>query len=109
MALSCSWCGEPIGADEGYRAYEPAGERAAVFCRLEHVVPWAINGPHWAAGAVAEPAEVAAGPRQCSRCEAELGDTRVLLVHHRGDHRIADAFCTVEHLREWAGAGGRWR
>jgi hypothetical protein len=109
MALSCSWCGEPIGADEGFRAYEPAGERAAAFCRLEHVVPWAINGPHWAAGTVAEPSEVAAGPRQCSRCEAELDDVYVLLVHHRGDHRIADAFCTVEHLREWAGAGGRWR
>jgi hypothetical protein len=32
----------------------------------------------------------------------------VLLVRHRGEHRIGDAFCTVEHLAQWAKAGGRW-
>jgi hypothetical protein len=30
-------------------------------------------------------------------------------VHHRGEHRIADAFCGADHLRDWAQAGGRWR
>jgi hypothetical protein len=33
----------------------------------------------------------------------------VLLVRHRGEHRVADGFCSVDHLNEWAKAGGRWR
>jgi hypothetical protein len=103
----CSWCGGAIDPDDGYRAYEPAGERAAAFCRLEHVVPWAIQGPHWEAGETPPPA-AALAPHRCSRCEAELTETLVLLIRHRGEHRIADAFCSAEHLREWAGAGGRW-
>ena len=106
---TCSWCGAAVEADDGFRAYEPAGERAATFCRLEHVVPWAIRGPHWDAGALAEPPGVAAGARRCSQCDAELGEVHVLLVRHRGDHRIADDFCSVEHMRTWAAAGGRWR
>ena len=37
MSLSCSWCGIGVDDDEGFRAAEPAGERVAAFCRLEHV------------------------------------------------------------------------
>jgi hypothetical protein len=107
--MRCSWCGAAVGPDDGFRAYEPAGERAAAFCRLEHVVPWAIQGPHWSAGALADPEEIEPAPLRCSRCEAEFGDVRVLLVRHRGAHRIADGFCSVDHLREWANAGGRWQ
>jgi hypothetical protein len=33
----------------------------------------------------------------------------VLLVRHRGEHRVADDFCSVEHMGEWAKAGGRWQ
>jgi hypothetical protein len=33
----------------------------------------------------------------------------VLLVRHRGDHRVADDFCSTEHMAEWAKAGGRWQ
>ena len=106
---TCSWCGAAVEADDGFRAYEPAGERTATFCRLEHVVPWAISGPHWDAGALTEPAEVDAGVSRCAHCDAELGEVHVLLVRHRGDHRIADAFCSVEHARAWAAAGGRWQ
>jgi len=105
----CSWCGEGIDAGEGWRAYEPAGERRAVFCRLEHVVPWALDGPHWEAGALTEPARLEEGPLLCSQCGAELGEVHVLAVHHRDEHRIGDAFCSVEHLADWAKAGGRWR
>ena len=43
MAEVCTWCGAEVEAGDGFRAYEPAGERRAVFCRLEHVVPWAIQ------------------------------------------------------------------
>jgi hypothetical protein len=115
----CSWCGEDVEPDDGFRAYEPAGERRAVFCRLEHVVPWSIQGPHWEAGALDEPnlplgqavpgreAEEAASD-VCSHCGEELGQISVLLVRHRGEHRIADAFCSSEHLFEWAKAGGRY-
>jgi hypothetical protein len=52
---------------------------------------------------------VAEVPQRCSHCDAELGDVYVALVRHRGDHRITDGFCSVEHLGDWAAAGGRWR
>lgn len=45
----CSWCDGPLELDDGFRLAERPGERAAAFCRLEHVVPWAISGrPQWA-------------------------------------------------------------
>ena len=50
----CTWCGTRRRAEDGFRAYEPAGGRRAVFCRLEHVVPWAIRGAYWEAGAEAD-------------------------------------------------------
>ena len=104
----CSWCGAAVAAGDGLRAFEPAGERRAVFCRLEHVVPWVIRGAHWAPGGV-DPGELRDGlDERCARCGQPLGDTHVLLVRHRGDHRIADAFCGVAHMQAWASAGGRW-
>lgn len=108
-ALRCSWCGVEIGADEGYRAAEQAGERFAAFCRLEHVVPWAIQGPHWAAGTLAQQPREEPGLARCAHCDAALDETRVLLVRHRGEYRIADAFCTTDHMKTWASAGGRWQ
>jgi len=105
----CSWCGTPVERDDGFRAAEPAGSRRAVFCRLEHVVPWFIQGPHWDAGDLEEPSGIDADITLCAHCGTELGDTRVLLVRHRGEHRIPDAFCSAVHLNEWAKAGGRWR
>jgi UDP-N-acetylglucosamine 1-carboxyvinyltransferase len=50
-AERCSWCGETIAADDGWRVGERAGERIAAVCRLEHVVPWAITS----AGAAPHP------------------------------------------------------
>ncbi|MQA74510.1 MAG: hypothetical protein GEU88_09265 [Solirubrobacterales bacterium] len=105
----CTWCGKPVEGDHGFRLYEVAGERRAAFCRLEHIVPWAIRGAHWEPGGPVEPREVAARPRRCSQCDAELGEVHVLCVRHRGDHRISDAFCSVDDLTAWAKAGGRWR
>lgn len=102
----CSWCGRAVEADDGYRLVEVPGERHAIFCRLEHVIPWAIRGAHWEPGGPTEPP---AAVEQCAQCEASLGDVRVVLVRHRGEHRITDAFCSVEHLTRWAKAGGRWR
>jgi hypothetical protein len=97
-----------VALDEGWRAAEVPGARRAVFCRLEHVVPWHIQGPHWEAGELDE----AAGPvdelEACSYCAEPLGDVRVLMVRHRGEHRIPDAFCSVGHLAAWAKSGGRW-
>ena len=95
-------------AGDGFRAYEPAGERRAVFCRLEHVVPWAIRGAHWEAGALDEPAGLDERPLRCSHCGAELGDVHVLLVRHRGEHRISDELLLGRSPADWAKAGGRW-
>jgi len=107
----CSWCGTDVEPDDGFRLVEPEGERQAVFCRLEHIVPWAIQGAH------AEPAdpgelddyEEELGLGVCAQCGEELGPARVLLVRHRAEHRIADGFCGMEHLVSWAKRGGRWR
>jgi hypothetical protein len=79
----CSWCGVDVSEGDGFRAAEPVGERKAIFCRL--------------------------GLGRCAHCGEELDDGRVLLIRHRGEHRIADAFCGTDHLFEWAKAGGRWR
>ncbi|MGH2950032.1 MAG: hypothetical protein ACRDPC_27845 [Solirubrobacteraceae bacterium] len=105
MNERCAWCGRDVDADDGYRAYEPAGSRQAAFCRLEHVVPWAIRGAMWEPGpAVDDP-----GLHACAWCGGELTDAHVMIVRSRGEHRIDDGFCTVEHLLEWAKAGGRYR
>jgi hypothetical protein len=104
---TCSWCGTAVEPDDGYRLAESAGARRAVFCRLEHLVPWAMQGPRWEAGEVQEPPGVELA--HCAQCDAPLSDTRVVLVRHRGEHRIPDAFCSVEHAADWAKAGGRWR
>jgi hypothetical protein len=106
---ACTWCGAEVEADDGFRAYEPAGERRAVFCRLEHLIPWSIQGAHWEAGTMPEAPALDEGATNCSHCGAELGETHLLLVRHRGEHRVADTFCGVDHMTEWAKAGGRWQ
>ncbi len=104
----CTWCGAAVDRDDGYRLREKPGARRAVFCRLEHVVPWAMKGPHWEAGDPDTEPVVEESPDSCARCEAPLTDVRVTLVRHRGEHRIPDAFCSVDHLADWARAGGRY-
>ena len=104
----CSWCDASVEPDDGFRLAESPGERQASFCRLEHVVPWAISGPHWAPGQPVEPPGIPGSAQACVRCEAPLNDVSLVLVRHRGEHRIPDGFCSVAHLREWAQAGGRY-
>ena len=105
MSDRCSWCGCPVDEGDGYRAYEPAGNRRAVFCRLEHLVPWAIRGAAWDAAEPPDDPE----PQTCSWCDRPLDEAHVLLLRSRGEHRIPDGFCSVAHLLEWAKAGGRYR
>jgi hypothetical protein len=106
---ACTWCGASVEPWDGFRAYEPAGGRYAVFCRLEHVIPWAIRGAFWEPLA-ADNDSVRDGLTRCAWCEAELPpDDHVAIVRHRGEHRISDGFCGVAHLLEWAKAGGRYR
>lgn len=104
----CTWCGAAVERDDGFRLTEPAGERRAAFCRLEHVVPWGIQGPHWEPGSPLEPAAIERSLERCAHCGEPLPDTRVVLIRHRGEHRVPDAFCSVDHLVEWAKAGGRF-
>ena len=79
---SCSRCGAEVGELDHWRARGPGEGEEAVFCRLEHVVPWAMKGPDW---------------------------SPALLVHHRAGHRIEETFESIDELRRWANAGGRWR
>jgi len=98
-----------MATGEGYRLGEEPGARRAAFCRLEHVVPWSIKGARWEAGDLPE----LAGPGNlidvCAHCGQPLGEARLVLVRHRGEHRIPDGFCSVDHLAAWAKAGGRWQ
>jgi hypothetical protein len=107
--VTCIWCGREIDSRDGYRLAEEPGGRRAAFCRLEHVIPWAIRGAHWQAGDVDEADPLWEAVDRCAHCEAPLSEVHLLLVHHRGEHRIADGFCSVDHLAAWAKAGGRWR
>jgi hypothetical protein len=108
-AESCSWCGEAVDPGDGWRAAEPAGDRRAAFCRLEHVVPWSMQGARWDAGTLVEPPGLTESLTHCAHCRQALPDTQVVLVRHRGEHRIPDAFCSVDHMAAWAKQGGRWR
>lgn len=80
----------------------------AGFCRLEHVVPWAIKGARWEPGELDEAAGLTDSPTHCAHCGGELPDRYVLVVRHRGEHRIPDAFCSADHMADWAKQGGRW-
>jgi hypothetical protein len=103
-----------LDREDGWRLHELPGARRAAFCRLEHVVPWSIRGAHWEA---VPPDTLEAGlwgdeeraGSRCAHCGEQLGDVSVVLVRLRGEHRIPDAFCSVDHLAAWAKAGGRWR
>jgi len=107
MGEPCTWCGTSVEAGDGFRAHEAVGGRRAVFCRLEHVVPWAIRGAHWEPlSADAEP--FADGLSECAWCATALAEDHLALVRSRGEHRIPDGFCGIAHLLEWAKAGGRW-
>src|SRR4051794_23593899 len=108
-AERCTWCGARVERGDGFRLAESPGERCAVFCRLEHLVPWALKGPHWNPGVPVEPVELDAALDSCAHCDEPLGDVRVTLIRHRGEHRIPDAFCSVAHGAAWARAGGGWR
>ena len=104
----CSWCGADVELGDGFRAYEMAGGRRAVFCRLEHIVAWAIRGAWWEPlpeGAHARADELV---HECAHCGARLEEAHVLLIRARGEHRVPDGFCGVAHLLEWAKAGGRY-
>jgi hypothetical protein len=105
---TCSWCGQPVESEDGYRLAEHPGARRAVFCRLEHLVPWFIQGPHWEAGEIEEPTGLTDALDACAYCRGPLSDVWLLLVRHRGKHRIPDAFCSADHLAEWARSGGRY-
>jgi hypothetical protein len=105
----CSWCDRPIEREDGYRVAEVPGERRAAFCRLEHVVPWSIQGARWEPGRIEEPSDLTDSIEACAHCGEPLSDVYVVAVRHRGEHRIPDAFCSAEHLAAWASSGGRWR
>jgi hypothetical protein len=108
LETTCTWCGNPVGPGDGFRLAELPGDRAAAFCRLEHVVPWAIQGPHWEPGLPVEPPGVADSIDTCAHCGEALGDVRLILVRHRGEYRVPDGFCSVDHLKDWAQSGGRY-
>ena len=108
-AVRCTWCAREIDPQDGYRLRAEPGERRAAFCRLEHVIPWVIRGARWEVTQVDEPEEPAGGVDRCVQCEVPLAEGHLVLVRRRGEHRISDGFCSVDHLAAWAKAGGRWR
>jgi len=109
MAEQCSWCATPVSLETGFRVAEPELGHKAVFCRLEHVVPWIIQGAAWDDGRIVRSGEPDDALGRCALCGGDLGDERVLVVRHRGQHRIADAFCRLDHLLDWAKGGGRYK
>lgn len=107
MSEPCTWCRVPVGDDDGFRLVGTRG--GAVFCRLEHVVPWAMSGAAFETAPAVPDRESDLGLGVCAECGADLEADAVLLVRHRGQHRIGDGFCDVPHLTSWAKNGGRFR
>ena len=106
---ACTWCGALVAAGDGFRLRDASGSRRAIFCRLEHVVPWEIKGAKWEAAdddAPGAQGEQAGDP--CSFCGEQPGPERLLLTRHRESHRILDVFCDTGHLGAWARQGGRF-
>ena len=68
-----------------------------------------MQGPHWEPGEILEPSSIGDSIETCAQCGEDLGEVRLLLVRHRGEHRVPDAFCSVDHMADWAKSGGRWR
>jgi len=106
-AGQCDWCHVEVLDDDGFRLIKPKHKLIATFDRLEHVVPWIMKGPDWhiAKAGLEIPDDV---PTVDSQTGEELGDDPVLLVRHRGDIRVADAFANTDNALEWAKAGGRY-
>ncbi len=103
----CSWCDRAVDREDGWRLYERPGARSAVFCRLEHVVPWSIQGARWDPEPLESTEELHA-PDNCAECGVAPDDVWLTLMRHRAGHRIQDCFCSIDHLVDWAKAGGRF-
>jgi hypothetical protein len=68
-----------------------------------------MSGSRFDATATGPAAESDLGLGVCAQCGADLEADAVVLVRHRGPHRIGDGFCDVHHLSSWAKHGGRFR
>jgi hypothetical protein len=108
-AERCTWCGTDVPDGDGYRLADPIGGCHAAFCRLEHVVPWILQGARWEPGSTLGNGDDGLGLGRCAHCGGHIGEDQLLLVRHRGSHRIGDALCSMDDLLAWAKAGGRWR
>jgi hypothetical protein len=103
----CSWCGVDVGPNDGFRRPSRWASAALSSAGSSTSSRGSIQGAHWDAGTILQPGDPDDGLGRCAHCGGALDDRRVLLVRHRGEHRIADAFCGVDHLLAWAKAGGR--
>ena len=89
----CSWCRRALDPGDCWLLALPAEDVGAAFCRLEHIVPWAMRGPGWTTAAPQLP---------------EGADAPVVLVRRRGGHSMAEGFESVDAAAAWAKAGGPW-
>lgn len=102
----CDWCGVKLTEEVGYRLLWPEKSLGTAFCRLEHVVPFLMQKDQWH---IWEGVRVPDGAPELSTASGnELGEDALYLVHHRGEHRIADSFDGKEEVLQWARAGGHF-
>ena len=110
MAEPCTWCGTAVPEDDGFRVAEPEEQRKAVFCRLEHVVPWIIQGAGLGVRRTSSPPASPTTPSAAARCAAtRSASSASSWSATAASHRIGDAFCRLEHLEDWAKGGGRYK
>ena len=111
VAETCTWCGTEV--ETGRRLPRlRAGGRAPRRCSAGSSTSSPGRSPTLTGRRVRPPPSRPTLPATspiCSHCGAELADTQVLLVRHRGEARITDAFCSVDHMEAWAKAGGRFQ
>ena len=103
----CTWCGNEVEPGDGFRAYEPARRAARGVLPARARDPLVDPGCPLGRGHADRAAVSRSGrdPLLPDR-QAELTDTHVLLVRHRGEHRVAHVFCSVDHMTAWARQAG---
>lgn len=84
IPLSCAWCNRELDRGDCWVARAEGGGEEAGFCRLEHIVPWAIRGRGWEGSGV-------------------------ILVRYRAGRRITEEFASVDDVAAWAKSGGPWQ
>lgn len=116
MSATCARCGTIIDDSDCWGIVAPHLDAEAddelpraVACRVEHVASWAVRGgkmPPW--NDWPDRDEDLDPATTCAHCGETIDDNAYRLVRFKDTERIPYGFCSLEHMKGWALAGGPW-